>query len=270
MSDRASEFVGNIPTYYDQGLGPIFFTDFADDIARRVAASAPARVLEIAAGTGIVTRRLRDLLPPASDITATDLNPPMLEVARRKFAAGESVTFQPADATALPFPESSFDAIVCQFGLMFFPDKEEAYREACRVLVHGGRYVFSVWDAQQYNPIGRLMSETAVRFFPENPPQFYDVPFSCHRIDPIRDGLSAAGFTELRIAVLSLDKTIPDVAAYARALVFGNPLIDQIRERGGIDPERVVAAVATALPREFGASPTHMPVQAIVFEARRP
>jgi ubiquinone/menaquinone biosynthesis C-methylase UbiE len=270
MSDRASEFVGNIPTFYDQGLGPIFFAEFADDIARRVAATAPARVLEVAAGTGIVTRRLRDLLPAETEITATDLNPPMLAVAAGKFHAGERIILRPADATSLPFPDSGFDAIVCQFGLMFFPDKDQAYREAHRALAAGGGYVFSVWDSRRYNPIGRLISETAARFFPENPPQFYDVPFSSHRIDPIKDGLSAAGFTGLRIAVLSLEKIIPDVAAFARALVFGNPLIDQIRARGGIDPERVVADLMEALPREFGSNPTRLPLQAIVFEAKRP
>jgi len=270
MSDRASAFVGSIPTFYDEGLGPVFFAEFADDIARRVAAAAPARVLELAAGTGIVTRRLRDLLPAHTEITATDLNPPMLEVARGKFRPGEQIALQPADATALPFPDGGFDAVVCQFGLMFFPDKDQAYREAHRALAQGGRYIFSVWDSHRYNPIGGLINETLGKFFPENPPQFYDVPFSAHRIDPIRDGLSAAGFTELRIAVLSLDTVIPDVGAYARALVFGNPLVEQIRTRGGIDPERVVAALAEALPREFGANPTRMPLQAIVFEARRP
>jgi ubiquinone/menaquinone biosynthesis C-methylase UbiE len=145
MSDRAADFTGSIPAFYDHGLGPVFFTDFADDIARRVAATAPLRVLEIAAGTGIVTRRLRDILPVEAHLTATDLNPPMLEVARGKFRPDETIEFQPADATALPFPEASFDALVCQFGVMFFPDKDKGFREAHRVLVSKGRCVFSVW-----------------------------------------------------------------------------------------------------------------------------
>jgi ubiquinone/menaquinone biosynthesis C-methylase UbiE len=125
MSDRAADFTGSIPAFYDHGLGPVFFADFADDIARRAAATAPRRVLEIAAGTGIVTRRLRDMLPPEAHLAATDLNPPMLEVARGKFHPDEMVEFQPADAMALPFPDSSFDVVVCQFGVMFFPDKDK-------------------------------------------------------------------------------------------------------------------------------------------------
>jgi ubiquinone/menaquinone biosynthesis C-methylase UbiE len=148
MSGRAADFTGSIPSFYDQGLGPIFFAEFADDIARRVAVSAPTRVLEIAAGTGIVTRRLRDLLPPEAQLTATDLNPPMLEVARGKFRSDEMVEFQAVDATALPFPDASFDAVVCQFGIMFFPNKDKGHREAHRMLASGGRYLFSVWDSQ--------------------------------------------------------------------------------------------------------------------------
>jgi ubiquinone/menaquinone biosynthesis C-methylase UbiE len=154
MRDRAADFTGSIPAFYDQSLGPIFFADFADDIARRVAGSAPTCVLELAAGTGIVTRRLRDLLPGEAQLTTTDLNPPMLEVARRKFHSDEMIEFQPAAATALPFADASFDAVVCQFGVMFFPDKDKGHREAHRVLVNGGRYLFSVWDSHRHNPIG--------------------------------------------------------------------------------------------------------------------
>jgi SAM-dependent methyltransferase len=268
MSDRAADFTGSIPIFYDHGLGPIFFAEFADDMARRAAASAPTRVLEIAAGTGIVTRRLRDLLPPEAHLTATDLNPPMLEVARGKFRPNELVEFQPADATALTFPDASFDAIVCQFGVMFFPDKEKGYCEAYRVLVSGGRYFFTVWDSHRHNPIGRLVTEILDGFFPHDPPQFYQVPFSYHRIDPIKDSLGKAGFADLRIAVLTLNKIVPNVPTYARAVVLGNPLIDQIRARGGVDPERVIDSLTKAIPREFGTDPTCIPLQAIVFEAR--
>src|SRR5882757_8585767 len=112
MSDNAAGFVGSIPQYYDQGLGPMIFVDYAADIAQRVAAGGPARVLETAAGTGIVTRKLRDALPADAKLTATDLNPPMLEIARAKFRPGEQVELRPADAVALPFADASFDAIV--------------------------------------------------------------------------------------------------------------------------------------------------------------
>ena len=116
----------------------------------------------------------------------------MLEIARAKFRPGEQVEFQPADATALPFPDGSFDAVVCQFGVMFFPDKDKSYREALRVLAPGGHYLFSVWDSHRHNPFGRIAHEVAGTFFPSDPPQFYKVPFSCHQIDPIKEALIAA------------------------------------------------------------------------------
>lgn len=266
MSDSAASFVGGIPEEYERGLGPIIFADFAVDMARRVAAAHPMRVLETAAGTGIVTRRLCDLLPAEAHVIATDLNPPMLAVARGKFRPEERVEFRPADATALPFPDGAFDAVVCQFGAMFFPDKEASFREARRVLAPGGRYVFSVWDAHRRNAFGRIAHETAASFFPADPPGFYSVPFSYSRIDPIKEALLDAGFGGIRVDIVPLEKEIPSVASFARALVFGNPLVEQVRARGG-EPDRVAEALARALRREFGPDPGRMRLQAIVFEA---
>jgi ubiquinone/menaquinone biosynthesis C-methylase UbiE len=269
VSNEAAAFVGSIPQHYEQGLGPLIFIDYAADIAQRVAAGNPARVLETAAGTGIVTRKLRDALPAAARLMATDLNPPMLELARAKFGAGEQVEFQPADAVALPFADGSFDAVVCQFGVMFFPDKGKSYSEVHRVLAAGGHYFFSVWDSHRYNPFGRIAHQVAGSFFPADPPQFYSVPFSCHQIDPIKESLIEAGFTGINANVVSLDKEVPDAASFARAAIYGNPLIDQVRTRGGVDPERVVDALVREFRREFGADPGRMPLQAIVFSATK-
>jgi ubiquinone/menaquinone biosynthesis C-methylase UbiE len=269
MSSDAAGFTGNIPQHYDQGLGPIIFAAYAADMARRAAAGRPARVLETAAGTGIVTRQLRDALPDGAQLIATDFNPPMLDLARSKFRLGEQVSFQPADATALPFGNQSFDAVVCQFGLMFFPDKAKSFSEACRVLVPGGRYLLSVWDSHRYNSFGRIAHEVAARFFPSDPPQFYSVPFSCHQVDPVKEMLIAAGFGDVEIAVIRQERELPDVAHFARSAVFGNPLIDQIRSRGGVDPERVVDALEQEYRREFGSAPGRMSIQAIVFSAVR-
>jgi ubiquinone/menaquinone biosynthesis C-methylase UbiE len=269
VSNETAAFVGSIPQHYEHGLGPLIFVDYAADIAQRVAVDNPARVLETAAGTGIVTRKLRDALPAAARLVATDLNPPMLEIARAKFGAGEQVEFQPADAVALPFADGSFDAVVCQFGVMFFPDKGKSFSEVYRVLAPSGRYFFSVWDSHRYNPFGRIAHQVAGSFFPADPPQFYSVPFSCHQIDPIKESLIEAGFTGINANVVSLDKKVPDAASFARAAIYGNPLIDQVRTRGGVDPERIVDALVREFRREFGADPGRMPLQAIVFSATK-
>src|SRR5437899_832750 len=264
MTAQATSFMGTVPDAYGRGLGPVIFVDFGADIARRVAASGAMRVLEIAAGTGIVTRQLRDLLPTDARLTATDLNPPMLEVARTKFRPGEQVDFRPADATALPFPDNAFDVVVCQFGVMFFPEKDAAYREVHRVLAPGGRYLFSVWDSHRHNPFGRIAHDVAGGFFPAEPPQFYQVPFGFHAIDPIKESLIDAGFSDIRVHVVALEKEILDAASFARGLVYGNPLIDEIRIRGGTHPDQIVSALTEALCREFAAS-GRMPLQAILF-----
>jgi ubiquinone/menaquinone biosynthesis C-methylase UbiE len=267
MTDPA-RFVGDIPLQYDRGLGPVLFAHYAQDIAHRAALHAPRSVLEVAAGTGVVTRKLRDVLHPQAALTATDLNAPMLEIAQEKFAPGEQVDFGVGDALALPFPDGAFDCLVCQFGLMFFPDKDAAHREAWRVLEPHGRYLFSVWDAPRYNPFARIGLEVVAHFFPDDPPKFLQTPFSCPEIDPTKEALIGAGFSHLAVYVLPHLQEILDVAAFARGLVFGSPLIEQIRARGDADPEAVVATLAERYAAEFG-SPAHMPLQAILFDAVR-
>jgi SAM-dependent methyltransferase len=268
VGDEATGFVGSIPEFYDRGLGPVIFTDYDEHTARLVVGYAPSRVLETGAGTGIVTRRLRDLLPTTTRLVATDLNLPMLDFARTKFRPDEPIEFQQADAQALPFGDASFDAVACQFGVMFFPDKEKSYREAYRVLTSGGRYVFSVWDGD-YNRHGRIADDVAAQFFPTDPPQFYRVPSGYNKIDPIKGSLSDAGFIELRIAVLTREKQVADMSAFAHAMVYGSPLIDMIRTRGGVDPDRVVKTLGEAFAREFG-NPGRLPQRAILFEATKP
>jgi ubiquinone/menaquinone biosynthesis C-methylase UbiE len=269
MLDQTVSFVGDIPAHYDRGLGPHLFVDYAADIARRAAAGRPRRVLEIAAGTGVVTRMLRDTLPDSVKLVASDLNAPMLEVARRKFRDGENVEFRPADATALPFADAAFDGLVCQFGVMFFPDKATSYREAFRVLAPGGRYYFSVWDSIDCNPYARIWHETISGLFGKDAPRFHSVPFGYHQIDPITVGLAAAGFDEIEVHVIRIDKTIPKARLLAEGLILGNPIVDEIRSRGA-DAIAVVAALTAALQDAFGPDPGRTTLQALVFDARKP
>lgn len=267
MADQSAGFTGSIPDNYDRYLGPVLFTDYGADLVRRVAAASPARVLETAAGTGIVTRMLRDALP-AAEITATDLNPPMLDVARAKFRQGERITSQAADAGALPFPDGAFDAVACQFGIMFFPDKDKSYREVHRVLAPGGRYVFNVWDAHDRNPFAAAVAAIIRQRFPVDPPTFYEVPFGYHRLDPIKASLEAAGFRDIAFGVLRRDQPVANVRDFARGLVFGNPLIDQVRARRSIDPEALFEEVTAAIAPLFG-NPPRARLQTIVVEAAK-
>ena len=269
MINQPTRFVGGIPANYDSGLGPHLFVDYAADLARQATAAKPGRVLEIAAGTGIVTRLLRHALPETTHLVASDLSPPMLEIARQKFSVDEKVEFQPADATALPFDDGAFDALVCQFGVMFFPEKDRSYREAYRVLTRGGRYHFNVWDSFEFNPFARITHETVGGFFKQDTPGFYTIPFNYHRIDAIKTSLLGTGFDDISMRVLKIHKTIPKAQAFAEGIIFGNPIIDEIKARGTTDPDAIVAALTAALNCAFGQDPGRMPLQAIVFSARK-
>jgi ubiquinone/menaquinone biosynthesis C-methylase UbiE len=267
-SADSARFVGDIPRYYDRCLGPVLFRPYAEDMARRVVLRAPRTVLELAAGTGIVTRLLRDRLHRSAELTATDLNADMLEIAREKFEPDERVRFETADATALPFKDRSFDCVVCQFGLMFFPDRPAALREARRVLKPHGRLLFNVWDGPRYNSFARIGREVVDQFFPYDPPKFLQTPFSWPDIDPVKTALIEAGFGQLAIYVLPRVHDLGDTQDFARGLVFGSPLIVQIRERERVAADSVVEALAQALAAEFG-SPARLPMQAILFDAAR-
>ena len=263
-----ASYAGDVTLPYDRDLGPVLFQPYAIDIARRATQRSVRHLLEIAAGTGVVTRQLRDALPKNALLTAIDISDSMMDVARAKFRPHEQVTFQIADAVSLPFNNGAFDAVVCQFGVMFF-DKESAFREVHRTLRQGGRYLFSVWDSRRYNPFASLSFEVLKQFFPLNPPGFLELPVSCFEIDPIKEALIRSGFDRIVISVQRREYDIMDVSAFARGLVF-SPLIEEIREYGGVEPEKIVEALAEALAREYGSNPTRYPMQPILFEAEKP
>ena len=170
MSEADRVFAGSIPGLYDRYLAPMLFAGYAEDLAWRTAPLAPAHVLEIAAGTGVVMRALARALPRKVEITATDLNQAMVDFAAAQPGAVR-VTWRQADAQALPFADGSFDAVLCQFGVMFFPDRATAYREVKRVLKPGGRYLFSVWDRIEENEFAQIVTDAVAALFPDNPPR---------------------------------------------------------------------------------------------------
>ncbi len=261
-------YVDEVVIPYDRDLGPVLFEYYGADTARRVAELAPMDVLEIAAGTGIVTRHLRNLLSKEARLSAIDISDSMMDVARKKFHLEERVSFQNADATALPFADAAFDVVVCQFGIMFF-DRDKGFREVFRTLKPGGRYLFRVWDSERYNPFASLSFEVLKQYFPSDTPQFLFDPVSCHQIDPLKEQLIQIGFDPIVISVQRHVYDIFDVTAFARALVY-SPVIFEIRDKGGVDPEAIVLELADAFKKEFGSSPMRYPMQAILFETEKP
>jgi ubiquinone/menaquinone biosynthesis C-methylase UbiE len=269
MSNQHSAFVGSIPENYDRYLGPLLFESYALDIVERLSVAEDASVLEIASGTGIVTRHLRNRLPKSAKLVATDLNEAMLAYAANKFQPDEAIEWRLADATSLPFPDSSFGAVVCQFGLMFFPDKPAAMREVFRVLAPGGLFVFSVWGAIEKNELPRIARDTILSLFEDDPPTFYDVPFGLHEQDLIQRLMDNAGFNDVQMSVLAQTCVSPCALDAAKGFVEGSPVIIEITQRGRSDISEIESAIAAAIASRCGDNPVRSTLQAIVCEARR-
>ena len=269
MPEANATFAGSIPQNYDHYLGPILFEPYAADLASRLDISKDASVLELACGTGIVTRRLLDRLGPDARLLATDLNDSMLDYARARFGSGDTAEWKQADASDLPFADRSFDAAVCQFGLMFFPDKERAVRETYRVLKPGGTFLFNVWDAIEQNDLPHTAHEVVSEFFADNPPDFYNVPFSFHDPETIRSLLSTAGFDDIQLTLLPLEAIAVSATDAAKGLVHGNPIINAIRERDESKIPEIEAALASAIAARYGDAPVRARMQALICRARR-
>jgi SAM-dependent methyltransferase len=269
MAQSHTQFVGSIPELYEEHLGPLLFHFYAQDLAGRLDDDAVGRVLEIACGTGIATEYLRHALPHPCQIVATDLNDPMLEFARSRRANLGNVQFDRADAGSLPFEDGSFDAVVCQFGVMFFPEKPRAMREAYRVLRSGGQLIFNVWESLSQNPAPRIAHETIAQFFDGEAPTFLLTPFGYHDVDAIVALVEGAGFETVGVDRVSTLVERPSAHSIAIGLVKGNPGIAEIRERADATPDTIVHAVARKLREELGDDPIRCPLAAIVFSARR-
>jgi ubiquinone/menaquinone biosynthesis C-methylase UbiE len=268
MPEASSVFTGSIPENYDRYLGPLIFEDYAVDLAERTAALRPARVLETAAGTGIVSRRLRERLAPETRLVVTDLSPDMLGHARRKLEGAAGVEFQPADATALPFPDAAFDAVVCQFGIMFFPDKLRGVREAARVLRPGGALLFNVWDSLAHNDLVRtLVAEVADVL--GGAPTFFDVPYGWYALDPIKALLEAAGFGQIAISVVPRPCRCNAARDVATGFISGTPFSLELARRSALAPAEAIARVGRGIARAHGDPPAAAKMQAIVVTARR-
>jgi len=247
-------FNGSIPEVYDALLVPLIFEPYAEDLARRIAALAPARLLETAAGTGVVTRALARTLPPEAEIIATDLSQAMLDRAAA-ISTERPVRWLQADAMALPFEDASVDVVACQFGVMFFPDKVKAYSEARRVLRPGGTFVFAVWDGVADNDFARVVHETLGTLFPTDPPGFIDlVPYGYHDRDVISAELAAAGFAATPSFETVTERSVASSALEAAAaLCQGTPARTEIESRGA-DLTAVTAACAAAIADQFGST----------------
>lgn len=237
-------FKHSTPSLYDRYMGPLLFDPYAKYVAERVALLQPERILETAAGTGIVTRAVAEAVPTAC-IVATDINPAVVDFAVQH-SGSERVTFQQADAQDLPFEDASFDLVLCLFGVMFFPDKARANAEARRVLRPGGRYILVTFNRLDRNPVPRAAGQAVASLFPEDPRYMERGPFSYTDAALVEEDLRTAGFETIELETVELSSPVAARDA-ARGIVLGSPFRAEIDGLDGSALERATAAVEEAL-----------------------
>ncbi len=262
-----SSFSDDVARFYESTLVPLIFEPYAKDFAAQARDLTPDSVLEVACGTGVVTRALARALPAECEITATDLNEAMVAHAEL-IGTTRTVAWRQADVMTLPFDDNSFDVVVCQFGVMFFPDRVAAYREIRRVLRPGGTFLFNIWNDIEKNDFAAVITECLKARYPENPPEFLArTPHGHGSPTQIETDVTVAGF---RTCYLRQREEIsrasgPDVPAIAYCQ--GTPLRNEIeaREPGGLDA--ATAAAAAAVAARFGSGPIEGRISAVVVRA---
>lgn len=268
MFEADKVFAGLIPENYDRYMVPLIFDPFAKDLARRVASLSPNAVLEIAAGTGAVTRALAPKLAADARYMVTDLNQPMLDYAASRQVPDSRIKWLQADALALPFENATFDVICCQFGAMFFPSRPSAYREAKRVLKPRGHFLFNVWDRIEENVFADDVTNALAKFFPNNPPRFLArTPHGYHDIALIRHELEDAGFSHVTIETRAEQSRAPSARLPAIAYCQGTLLLNEIENRGAEKLEAAIDYVASAIAHKHGSGDIAAKIQAHVIVA---
>jgi SAM-dependent methyltransferase len=263
-------FVGSIPKLYDEYLVPLIFEPYAVEMTKRVVLRRPSQVLEIAAGTGVVTRHLANDLGPSASIVASDLNQPMLDQAA---AAGTSrpVEWEQADAMSLPFEDGAFDVVVCQFGVMFFPDKAKAFSEARRLLRPGGTFIFNVWDRIDRNDFANTVTSALEQVFPDDPPRFMArIPHGYHDCLTIKQDLVAGGFTlpaEITTVTARSRANSPHIPA--TAFCQATPLRSEIEARDASKLKEATDVAAAEIAKRFGSGTVTGQIQAHIVIVER-
>jgi ubiquinone/menaquinone biosynthesis C-methylase UbiE len=268
MPEADKLFAGSIPENYDRYMVPLIFEAFARDMAERVSARSPGAVLETAAGSGVVTRAVAPKLPPSASYVVTDLNQPMLDYAATRQPADPRISWRKADALALPFEDATFDLVFCQFGVMFFPDRQSGYREARRVLKPGGCFLFNVWDRIEENVFANDVTNALAEFFPHDPPRFMArTPHGYHDTALIRADLAQAGFSSVTIETRAEQSRAPSPRHAAIAYCQGTPLRNEIEARGAEKLEAATDYAASAIAERHGSGEIAAKIQAHVIVA---
>ena len=266
MAENSIQFTANIAENYDKYLGPIFFIPCANNLITHIKGT-PKNILEIAAGTGHVTRLLVKKFPD-SEITATDINEGMLDVAKG-IIRSDKVKWNVVDACEIPYKDNTFDLYIRQFGIMFFPDKQKAMAEAYRVLKPGGTIMFSTWDKIENSTLAKITNDVITDLFPDDPPNFYQIPFSMHDPDEMRSMMESAGFKNISVQNIKLEGYADSFENAVKAFAEGNPIANQVEERDPKALPKFKENLARAIEKQFGSGSFKVPLSKFIVSAEK-
>ena len=268
MKERHRDFTGSIPENYERYFVPLIFAEYAEMLVDQVERREGINILETACGTGVVTRNIANRMEAGSHTVATDFNEPMLEEAAKALGPSDAVNFQQADAMQLPFEDEAFDAVVCQFGVMFFPDRKTAYREAARVLKAGGKFHFNVWDSLEHNHFAQTVHQAGLDMYPNDPPKFFELPYGYYDLRLIVTELQQSGFSDIDISVRPLTTTADSARYLAKAYCAGSPFANEVAVRSTLSLDEAIDKVEAALLAEYGDGPISGKMQAFQITAQ--
>jgi ubiquinone/menaquinone biosynthesis C-methylase UbiE len=266
ISSPPFSFSGSIPKHYEQFLGPMFFEPYAIEVSKRIDFTSIQFALEIASGTGRVTRHLREHIPAASKLVASDISEDMLLVAKKRLKKFE-IDWQSIDAQQLPFNDNTIDLVACCFGYMFVPDKPKAFAEAYRVLRPGGMLIFTTWDKLELNAASNVYRKAAKKYLGDPLPESYNLPFSMNDQAIIRSLLQAARFSKIAIESLKKESICSTAKKAVNGLVQGGTIYNEIMKRNPAWIDEIKLTVENELAEKFGAAPMIAPMAAIISQA---
>lgn len=264
--DTSALFNSAVAPHYDKYQGPIFFEPYAIEISKRIDPTSVKTALEIACGTGRVTRHLRKTLSPAAKLIATDISPDMLAVAK-DILGDENIEWQTVDAQQLPFDDNSIDLIVCAFGYMFLPDKVKGFKEAYRVLRPGGKLLFTTWDKLELNGASYIQRTVVAKYLANDVPPTYMLAFSMNNEEELRGWLQQAGFSEVGFESVEQIASGETAKGVTEGLTMGGSFCNMIMERNPDWMPLIKAEIEKQLSEKFGAEPMKSPMRALFTTA---
>ena len=262
----STDLPGKAAIHYDQFLGPLYFEPYAIEVAKRIDSLQVSTVLEIAAGTGRVTRHIRERIPPPAKLIASDISEDMLAVAKQKLNH-LNIEWQNIDAQQLPFDDNSIDLVVCCFGYMFVPDKPKAFAEAYRVLKPGGLFLFTTWDKLENNAASYTSRSIAEKYLEAPLPDSYNLATSMSDETAITSLLQDAGFAKISIEKVALLFLCPTAKEAAYGFVEGGAIYEEIKRRNPAWIDEIKIQLEKELAEKFGAAPMVAPMSAVISQA---